>query len=114
MSHSSDLENSGSGPSSSAITLAIATVIGLWLPWAGFAYWYVHVGGFHSGIFVDRPVNFICFTLATWITIPLFTLIYVIYAKCSAPRNPYDQTIFVIESWILVALWILGFISYCL
>ncbi|WP_156521395.1 hypothetical protein [Burkholderia sp. MSMB1589WGS] len=101
----SDLESAGSGPSYGAIKLAIATLIGLWLPWIGFAYWYVEVGGFHSGIFVSGTMEFLGFMLATWVVTPLFTLIYIVYARRSVLRNAYDQAMFIIESLVLVGMW---------
>ncbi|MDR6501318.1 hypothetical protein FPJ27_32300 [Burkholderia sp. MS455] len=105
MNETKDIENADSGPSSGAIKLAIATFIGLWLPWIGFAYWYVEVGGFHSGIFAEGSMNFLGFTAATWVATPLFTLIYLIYAKRSALRNTYDQVMFAIECLVLLGMW---------
>ena len=105
MNKSQDIENADSGPSSGAIKLAIATFIGLWLPWIGFAYWYVEVGGFHSGIFTAGTTGFLLFTAATWVVTPLFTLIYVVYAMRSALRNTYDQVMFAIECLILLGMW---------
>lgn len=87
MNESQDIASAESGPSSGAITLAIATFIGLWIPWIGFAYGYVEVGGFHSGIFTAGTTGFLLFTAATWVVTPLFTLIYVFYAMRSALRK---------------------------
>lgn len=105
MNKSQDIESADSGPSSGAIKLAIATFIGLWLPWTGFAYWYVEVGGFHSGIFAAGMMSFLVFTAATWVVTPLFTLIYVVYAKRSELRKTYDQVMFAIEWLILLGMW---------
>lgn len=101
-----DPENADSGPSSGAIKLALTTLIGLWLPWIGFAYWYAQVGGFHSGIFAAGTMEFLGFTVATWIVTPLFTLIYIVYARRSAPRNAYDEAMFAIEWLILIGMWV--------
>lgn len=105
MNESQEIESAESGPSSGAITLAIATFIGLWIPWIGFAYWYVEVGGFHSGIFTAGTTGFLLFTAATWVVTPVFTVIYVVYAMRSAPRNTYDQVMFAIECLILLGMW---------
>ncbi|MXN74601.1 hypothetical protein GR157_07580 [Burkholderia sp. 4701] len=105
MNKSQDIESAESGPSSDAIKLAIATFIGLWIPWIGFAYWYVEFGGFHSGIFSAGTTGFLLLTAATWVVTPLFTLIYVVYAIRSALRNPYDQVMFAIECWVLLGMW---------
>ena len=105
MNKSQDIETADSGPSSGAIKLAIATFVGLWLPWIGFAYWYVEVGGFHSGIFAAGTMSFLVFTAATWVATPLFTLIYVVYANRSELRKTYDQVMFAIQCLILLGMW---------
>ncbi|KWC40627.1 hypothetical protein WL51_08140 [Burkholderia ubonensis] len=97
-----DPENADSGPSSGAIKLALTTLIGLWLPWIGFAYWYAQDGG----IFAAGLMEFLGFTVATWVVTPLFTLIYIVYARRSAPRNAYDEAMFAIEWLILIGLWV--------
>ncbi|MEK6350488.1 MAG: hypothetical protein V4764_23595 [Burkholderia sp.] len=105
MSQSHDIESVESGPSSGAIALAVATVIGLWVPWIGFAYWYVEVGGFHRGIFVAGMTSFIVFTAATWVATPLFTVIYIVYAVRASLRSTFDQAMFRVECLMLLGMW---------
>ncbi|WP_176051327.1 hypothetical protein [Burkholderia sp. BCC1644] len=105
MPQSADIDRADSGASSGAIKLAITTFFGLWLPWIGFAYWYAQVGGYHSGIFVAGTMGFLGFMVATWVVTPLFTLIYVIYAKRAALRSKYDQAMFAVECLTLLVMW---------
>ncbi|KWK85597.1 hypothetical protein WM16_29830 [Burkholderia ubonensis] len=56
------------------------------------------------GTFAPGTIEFLGFTVATWVVTPLFTLIYIVYATRSALRNAYDQAMFAIEGLILIGM----------